>query len=145
MHKTGAKPRARLNGRLAPDVWRFASPASRVAFARGLRDTSRVRPGRRLYLVWLPVYLLLVVWITWPLARHSTTHLPAVRAACRFDGPLIAWALAHQTESLASSPCDLPHPGVFHPDRYGLFYGEAAFGAVPIFAPVYLCFSKACR
>lgn len=78
------------------------------------------------------------LWITWPLGANLPTHLPAVQAACRFDAPLIAWSLAHQTSSLSSDWSALPHAPAFHPSKFGLFYGEAAFGALPLFAPVFL-------
>ncbi len=89
-------------------------------------------------LTWLAAYLIALVWITWPLAMKSATHLPKVQIACIQDAPLISWSLAYQSKKLVTEPSDLPHPPVFHPTRNGLFYGEAGFGALPFFAPVFL-------
>ena len=42
----------------------------------------------------LGFYVVVVVWLTWPLAEHLATHLPATHAACRFDALHLVWALS---------------------------------------------------
>jgi hypothetical protein len=77
-------------------------------------------------------------WLTWPLARWATTALPYTAVGCVTDLLLLAWALAHQSRSLAGHVGSWFHGGIFHPTPHALLYGEAAFGAVPIFAPIFL-------
>ncbi|MBM4270109.1 MAG: hypothetical protein FJ144_26490 [Deltaproteobacteria bacterium] len=89
-------------------------------------------------LAWLGFYGALVVWLTWPLGAYLGTHFADVKAACRFDAPLDAWALAHQARALTSDWLSFPHAGAFHPSRFALYYGEAGFGALPFFLPAFL-------
>jgi hypothetical protein len=86
----------------------------------------------------LALHAVLVVWLTWPLAPRAATHLPDTVGTCRFDTPLIAWILAHETHALATAPSTLPHGNQYHPAPNALFYGPTAFGALPLFAPVFL-------
>ena len=83
-------------------------------------------------------YALLVGWLTWPLPAHLTTHLPDVGVTRRYDNLVLAWALAHESRTLASDPRAFPDANAYHPARRALFYGEAGFGALPVFMPVFL-------
>lgn len=86
----------------------------------------------------LVLYLLLVAWLTWPLAGQLGTHLPAPSIGSHFDALWTTWALAHETVALSTDPASLLDGNVFHPDARSLFYGPTAFGALPVFAPVFL-------
>lgn len=86
----------------------------------------------------LCLYAAIVAWLTWPLASNLTTHLPKTEEVCYVDELLLSWALAHQSRALTSDPRQLPHGNIYHPTRYSLFYGEAAFGALPYFLPTFL-------
>jgi len=79
-------------------------------------------------------YALVAVVLTWPLARHATSHVVLANIAAFGDPWIVGWALAFETRALAG----LPHGGIFHPTSRALFYGETAFGALPLFAPPYL-------
>ena len=83
------------------------------------------------------LHLLLVGWLTWPLPLHMATDLPDATIACRFDTLLIGWALAQETHALLTAPSTFGQANIFHPARYTLYYGEAAFGALPYFLPVF--------
>jgi len=85
-----------------------------------------------------PVYAALVVALTWPLALHLTTHLPATGSGCRRDTLLIAWSLAHQSRALVTDPSRLPEANIYHPAAHTLLYGETGFGAVPYFMGPFL-------
>lgn len=82
-------------------------------------------------------YLLLVAALTWPLAAALTTHWPSTSIFAMRDLPVQASVLAHEADSLLHDPAALPHAPFFHPSRWTLFYGEAAFGALPIFLVPY--------
>jgi hypothetical protein len=86
----------------------------------------------------LLAYVAAVAWLTWPLAAHVTTHLPATRASWRYDALYGLWALAHETRALASDPALLFESDIFHPAPRTLFYGPLALGALPTFAPGFL-------
>src|SRR5258706_13660715 len=85
----------------------------------------------------LLAYALLVVWLTWPLAVHLDTHVPDTEGPCRFDVPLIMWALAWQSHALTTAPTTWPDANIYYPAPHALFYGEAGFGALPYFLPVF--------
>jgi hypothetical protein len=91
----------------------------------------------------LALHAVVVVWLTWPLAPRMATHLPDTVGTCRFDTPLIGWILAHETHALATAPWTLPHGNQYHPAPNALFYGPTAFGALPLFAPVFLATGNA--
>jgi hypothetical protein len=82
-------------------------------------------------------YAALVVWLTWPLARHVTTHLPSTTSLL-FDTLHTVWVLSWETRSLTTAPLALPDANIYHPSANALFYGQTAFGALPYFAPVLL-------
>jgi hypothetical protein len=86
----------------------------------------------------LVLYGVAVVWLTWPLARVATSRLPMTVGPCLFDTPLISWILAHETHALTTAPAEFPHGNQYHPARFTLFYGPAALGALPLYAPVFL-------
>ena len=83
-------------------------------------------------------YVSLVVWLTWPLAAHLSTHLPNTTFACAFDTLFSAWVLAYETHTLTTAPFQLLQANIFHPAPDTLFYGPTAFGALPYFAPTFL-------
>jgi hypothetical protein len=76
--------------------------------------------------------------MTWPLARQVTTHLPDVQIACRFDAIFAAWTLAWETTALTSAPWTILDTNIFFPTTGTLFYGSTGFGALVLFAPVFL-------
>ena len=76
-----------------------------------------------------------VVFLTWPLAAHLTTHLPGIAIGGPLDSLLVGWALAHQSHAILTAPCSLPDGNIYWPSRRALYYGEAGFGAVPYFMP----------
>lgn len=85
----------------------------------------------------LAAYEAVLVLLTWPLARHIGTHFPDTWISARFDQPTLSWALAWQVHALVTD-ADWRHANIFHPTPDALFYGEAGFGALPYFAPVFL-------
>jgi len=50
------------------------------------------------------LYAGFVVWLTWPLAVHVTTHLPRTHPACGFDPLHMAWTLSYETHALTTAP-----------------------------------------
>ena len=83
-------------------------------------------------------YAALVLWLTWPLAERAATHFPLTLVTSTGDTPLVTWAAAHETRTLFSGPRALADAGIYHPTRNSLYYGEAGFGALALFAPVFL-------
>jgi len=79
----------------------------------------------------------LLGWLTWPLLATATTHLASTNPVCAFDAELVGWALAHQSWALLTNPFEYFHGGIYHPAPNALLYGEAGFGAVPYFLPVF--------
>jgi len=86
----------------------------------------------------LLTYVGLVVWLTWPLPRHLATDLPITIATCGFETRLMSWTLGHQSQALAHDPASLLHGRIYHPAEHALLYTEPGFGALPLFAPVFL-------
>jgi hypothetical protein len=84
------------------------------------------------------LYTAVVVAITWPLAAHLTTHWPGTRIGCQHDLRLQAAMLAHLSRNVFAAPAQIPHATMFWPDPWALYYGEAAFGALPFFLPPFL-------
>src|SRR5262249_2190757 len=83
-------------------------------------------------------YLLVVGWLTWPLGAQLRSALGAANDTTRYDALYATWALAHESWSLASAPTELANGNIYHPAPHALFYGPTAFGALPLFAPVFL-------
>lgn len=86
----------------------------------------------------LATYAALVIWLTWPLAVKATTHFPVPMTTARTDALLAMWAAAHETRALLSRTAVLADAGIYHPTPNSLYYAEAGFGALPLFAPVLL-------
>jgi hypothetical protein len=84
------------------------------------------------------VYLLLVLWLAWPLSTHLGSHLPRTAFSADFDALYTAWALAWETHALTTDPARLLDANIYHPTPAALLYGPTAFGALPFFAPVFL-------
>jgi hypothetical protein len=84
------------------------------------------------------VYAGLLVWLTWPLAAHLTTHLPLTHKLGNADARYAAWVLAYETHALATAPARLLDANIYHPTPRALFYGPTAFGTLPWFAPAFL-------
>jgi hypothetical protein len=82
----------------------------------------------------LVVYALAAIALTWPLAVHATTHVVLANVAAYGDPWMVAWDLADESRALAG----LPHGGIFHPSAHAPFYGETAYGALPLFIGPYL-------
>jgi hypothetical protein len=83
----------------------------------------------------IPVYTGLLIWLTWPLASHATTHLPRV---CGNDALYEIWVLTWVSRALVRDPAGIFDPPVYVPSRHVLFYGPNGFGVLPYFAPVFL-------
>ena len=84
------------------------------------------------------LYVTAVVWLTWPLAARLATHLPNTHPACNFDLFQTAFVLAHESRALAGAPSAFADLPIYHPTTGALFYGDAAFGALPFFLPPFL-------
>jgi hypothetical protein len=89
-------------------------------------------------LVALALHAALVTWVTWPLAAHLTTHLADTWLGCEFDLLQMAWVLAYQSHRLVTAPWALAQANIYYPAQRALFTGEAGFGALPVFAPIFL-------
>lgn len=85
----------------------------------------------------LVLYAVLVTFLTWPLVPGAARELPDTARACRFDSLLVTWALAHQSRAIVSAPEQYFEAGIYHPTPSALLYGEAAFGGLPYFFPVF--------
>jgi hypothetical protein len=85
----------------------------------------------------LALYSGLLVWLTWPLATRIAAYLPDTSVA-DFDLLQTGWVLAYQAHRLATAPLRLLDANIYYPAHHSLFYGQTAFGALPVFAPVYL-------
>jgi hypothetical protein len=78
-----------------------------------------------------------LAWLTWPLATRLGTHLPDSHGACRFDAIAVAYVLARETHALFTAPLGFFEGNFYHPAAHSLLYGPSAFGALPLFAPVF--------
>jgi hypothetical protein len=83
-------------------------------------------------------YVVLSVWLTWPLAAHLTTHLPDTHDACHYDLPFTGWLFAWESHVLATAPAHFADANIYHPTPHPLLYGPTAIGALPYFAPTFL-------
>ena len=83
----------------------------------------------------IPLYAGLLIWLTWPLASHATTHLPRV---CGTDALYEIWVLAWGSRALFTDPTGIFDPPIYFPSRHVLFYGPNGFGVLPYFAPIFL-------
>src|SRR5262249_36511622 len=99
-----------------------------------LRPRGPRAPGRPRAVIPLALYTLLAVAITWPLALHATSHVTRANIAALGDPWVVGWALAYETRALIGRA----HGGIYHPAPWSLYYGEAAFGGLPLFVGPYL-------
>ena len=100
------------------------------AAAAVARAVERVGP--------LALHATFVIWLTWPLASRMSTHLPETSDGSWSDPLQIAWVLAYQTHRLFTAPWAIAEANIYHPTPHALFYGEAAYGALPYFLPAFL-------
>ena len=84
------------------------------------------------------VYFAAVVGLTWPLAMHFGSQLPANFPGSEFDPLYATWVLSWVTHTLASGSLAIANANIYYPAADSLFYGPAALGALPFFAPTYL-------
>ncbi len=82
-------------------------------------------------------YLLLVVWLTWPLAADPARRLPATTWTCDFDNLHIGWAMAWQCHAIATPGVSLGQANIYHPTDSALFYGPPGLGGLLLFGPIY--------
>ena len=82
----------------------------------------------------LAVYVVVIVWRTWPLAAHVATHVPDAQ----FDALYPLWALAYETHALSTAPLRFADANIYHPATGTLFYGPIVMGVLPLFAPTFL-------
>jgi hypothetical protein len=86
-------------------------------------------------------YTALIVWLTWPLAGSAHDSMASVGFApfaSHFDLYYSVWVLAHESYALVTNPSTFADANIYHPAQTALFYGPAAIGALPLFAPVFL-------
>ncbi len=83
-------------------------------------------------------YVVLVVWLTWPLATHLTTHLPDTHEACRYDLPFTGWMFGWESHILSTAPSQFADANFYHPTPHAMFYGPTCISALPYFAPTFL-------
>jgi hypothetical protein len=83
-------------------------------------------------------YAALVIWLTWPLAEVATTHFPITLVTSSGDTFVAAWSSAHATRTLFAGASAFADAGIYHPTPNSLYYGETGFGALPLFAPIFL-------
>jgi hypothetical protein len=91
------------------------------------------------------LYVPLVVWATWPIARHATDH---VLDAVALHGPfgwlvqadimLHTWILSWDVHAVLTDPASLLDANIFYPARWALARSEHEIGDVLLFAPFYL-------
>ncbi len=96
------------------------------------------RPSPALAVILLVGYAAVVVWLTWPLATHLTTHLPAPRPEAIPDTLFTAWVLGYESHALATAPLRLAEANIYHPAPHALFYGPTDLSALPYFMPPFL-------
>jgi len=83
-------------------------------------------------------YGAVVCALTWPLAAHFRSHLPATFPGSEFDPLYSGWVLAWESHALSRGSLDIADANIYYPARDALFYGPVALGALPYFAPTYL-------
>ena len=71
--------------------------------APGLHQPLARRSALRA-LALLAAYAGLVIWLTWPLARHASTHLSDTGLGSRFDPLFDIWVLSHESHALVTNP-----------------------------------------
>jgi hypothetical protein len=89
----------------------------------------------------ITLYSGIVCWLTWPLAASMTSSLPAEghwSLASHIDLHYSTWVLSYVSHALAGGATEFANANIFYPAAGTLFYGPAALGALPLFAPVFL-------
>lgn len=109
---------------------------------RWLRAEIADGPGTFLVRVWpptrllaLPAYLLIVLALTWPLARDFGRALPTVLG--HVDSLLQAYILGWDWRALATHPLGVFDAPIFHPERRTLTYMDHLLGEAVLGAPVF--------
>src|SRR5438093_904482 len=69
------------------------------------------------HLVRALVYVLLVVWLAWPLPAHLGSSLPHTAFSSDFDTLYTTWALGWETHALTSDPTRILDANIYHPTR----------------------------
>jgi hypothetical protein len=143
-----ARGRARtIRLRLFPGGRRSTREAVRAAaeLARDVRRAVAVAPARssrRLAhlgreLAALGACFAVVAWRTWPLLPQAASRMVCVSLSCGYDPVYSAWVLAWATHALGTAPWAIAGANIYVPAPHALFYGPSAFGALPLFAPVF--------
>ncbi len=78
-----------------------------------------------------------LAWLTWPLPARLGTHLSDSHGAARFDAIAVAYVLARESHALVTNPLRFFEGNFYYPSPHSLLYGPSAFGALPLFAPVF--------
>src|SRR5215470_16813712 len=84
------------------------------------------------------LYAIVVVALTWPLAPHAATDIPATWGIFHYDTLHTTWTLAHETRALATAPTTVLDTNIYYPERRTLFYNTTSLGLLPYFAPTFL-------
>ncbi len=82
-------------------------------------------------------YLLLVVWLTWPLAADPARRLPYTTESCLYDSTFTGWAMAWQCRALVTPGVSFDQANIYHPTDGALFYGPTLPGGLLLFGPIY--------
>jgi hypothetical protein len=89
-------------------------------------------------------YVVVLFWLTWPLARFCVDHLPDPAQVIGGIGWAIvsdihhgAWALAWCAGALLADPARLFDANILYPAPESLAYGENYLGHMPVALPVY--------
>jgi hypothetical protein len=78
-------------------------------------------------------WLSLVVFLTWPLAANTSTHLASVGSDTLYS----IWALAWETHAMGTDPLRMFDANIYHPALNSLAYGPSGFGALVLFGPAF--------
>lgn len=97
----------------------------------GVRRQVQERPERWLLLLVGVLYLLITVWMTWPLPRlaGSTVQDPG-------DPVFEIWVMRAVQNQLVNDPLNLYHANAFYPFDYSLAYSEEAISTAILGWPV---------
>ena len=89
------------------------------------------------------IFVVLAVWMTWPLARHpATTVYDPGRAGPLPEGvfpdiPLNIWIVGWIARTLCTAPWRLFDGPIFHPTPHTIALSEHMLGATPLTVPAY--------
>jgi hypothetical protein len=111
------------SGAMAPE-----HPASE----RPARAGSRL-PGAAIHAGALAWFLLIAVYVTWPLAAHAGTSVLG-----NLGDPLeVAWRIAWGAHAVVEQPLHLFEANMFHPEPLTLAYSENHLGVAALVAPLF--------